>query len=205
MTEPSAQQIDDAGDVDSTPSPASSLSPYDEFVITDAPLPDHSATAEDEVSPGSRSSERTERLKALSGGLSSGRRGRPRKENADKIAKTPKRVPAMPRGGLTKQLEQLYVGAGMALLLKDPACGMAVIEAAPQCAATLNTLAEKNPAVRRVLLALCNTSAIGAVVMAHAPILWAISKHHVPAVRDSNMADMLDGFFKPAPAETDAA
>jgi hypothetical protein len=101
----------------------------------------------------------------------------------------------MPRGGLTKQLEQLYVGAGMALLFKDPECGVAIIEAAPKCAETLNTLAEKNPAVRRVLLALCNTSTIGAVVMAHAPILWALSKHHVPAVRDSNIVGMIDGIL----------
>lgn len=192
MTETDVRPTGDTGEVTSSPSP---VSPYDEFVITDAPLPDHSQTPDEDAALSTRSPERTDRLKSLTGGLSAGRRGRPRKEAAPKPAKVPKRVPPMPRGGFTEQLEQLYVGVGMALLLKDPECGMAVIEAAPQCAKTLNALAEKNPAVRRILIALTQSSAIGAVVIAHAPILWAISKHHVPAVRDSNIVSLVDGLL----------
>lgn len=201
--EPDARH-DGAGEVESVPSPVPS--PQDLFVITNAELPDHTVTPEDsDDALTARSTERTESLKALAGAISTRRPGRPRKEKAEKTPSAPKRVPAMPRGGLTKQLEQLYVGVGMALLFKDPDCGVAIIEAAPKCAETLNTLAEKNPAVRRVLLALCNTSAIGAVVMAHAPILWAISKHHVPAVRDSNLPELLDSFFKTDSTEESAA
>lgn len=199
-TEPPAQQTGDAGEVTS-PSPAS---PYDEFVITDAPLPDHTVTPDDEVSPGNRSSERSAKLLSLTDGMRK-KSTRATKEKAERPARTPKRVPPMPRGGLTKQLEQLYVGAGMALLIKDAECGMAVIGAAPKCAETLNALAEKNPAVRRVLLALCNTSALGAVVMAHAPILWAVSKHHVPAVRDASFTALVDGLMSANTTEADAA
>ena len=201
MTEPSPQQTGDAGEVTS-PSPAS---PFDEFVITDAPLPDHSVTEDDELAPGKRTNERSAKLLSLTDGMRKNSSRTPRKEKAERPARAPKRVPPMPRGGLTKQLEQLYVGVGMALLIKDAECGMAIIGAAPKCAETLNTLAEKNPTVRRILLALCNTSALGAVVMAHAPILWAVSKHHVPAVRDANFTALVDGLMSSNSQETDAA
>lgn len=171
--------------------PPSSPTPYDEFVIVDAPMPDHTATENDDDTLSSRSPERTEKLRALTG-MRSSRKPRDTEKTPPK-AKAPKRAVPMPRGGFTKELEQLYVGVGMALLLKDPECGTAVIQAAPRCAETLNNLAAQNPAVRRILVALTQSSAIGAVVIAHAPILWALAKHHVPAVRDSGITGLIDG------------
>lgn len=187
MTEPTAPQVS----ADGAPANGAPSAATDEFVITDAPLPDHSLSGDDEELLTSRSADRTERLKALA----TGKRGpgRPRKESTSRPTdKAPKRVAAMPRGGFTKQLEQLYVGIGMAVLFRDPECGTAIIEAAPKCAETLNALAEKNPAVRRILLAITQSSAIGAVVIAHAPILWALAKHHVPAVKDSGVVGLID-------------
>lgn len=93
-------------------------------------------------------------------------------------------VPAMPRGGLKSALTQMYTGIGMAVMPFDPACGRVVIENAESCAAALDELAKTNPAVRRVLLSLVTTSAWGAVIMAHAPILMAVAMHHVPALRE---------------------
>lgn len=98
--------------------------------------------------------------------------------------KTPKPMPKTPVGGLRKPLEDMYTGMGMMLMPFDPSCGKVIIEAAPRCAETLDDLAKTNPAVRRILISLVTTSALGAVIMAHAPILMAIAMHHIPALRE---------------------
>ena len=101
-----------------------------------------------------------------------------------KAAKKAKPVPPAPRGGLRKPLEDMYTGMGMMLMPFDASCGKVIIDAAPRCAETLDELAKTNPAVRRILISLVTTSALGAVIMAHAPILMAIAMHHVPALRE---------------------
>ncbi len=101
-----------------------------------------------------------------------------------KAAKPKKPVPPTPRGGLRQPLEDLYTGMGMLLMPFDANCGKIIIDAAPRCAETLDELAKTNPAVRRILISLITTSALGAVIMAHAPILMAIAMHHVPALRE---------------------
>jgi hypothetical protein len=118
-------------------------------------------------------------------------------------------VPAMPRGGLKPALAQMYTGIGMAVMPFDPACGRVVIENAESCAAALDELAKTNPAVRRVLLSLVTTSAWGAVIMAHAPILMAVAMHHVPALREKQekmvgeMAEMFANGFGQQNGETE--
>lgn len=107
-----------------------------------------------------------------------------RKAAAPKAAKPKKPVPPTPRGGLRQPLEDLYTGMGMMLMPFDANCGKIIIDAAPRCAETLDDLAKTNPAVRRILISLLTTSALGAVIMAHAPILMAIAMHHVPALRE---------------------
>jgi hypothetical protein len=62
-------------------------------------------------------------------------------------------------------------------------CANAVIKSAEQCARSLDELAYTNDAVRRVLYGLIQTSAIGAVIIAHGPILLAVMVHHVPAIQ----------------------
>lgn len=90
----------------------------------------------------------------------------------------------MPKGGLKPALAQMYTGIGMAVMPFDPACGRVIIENAGSCAESLDELAKTNPAVRNLLISLVTTSAWGAVIMAHAPILMAIAMHHVPALRE---------------------
>lgn len=107
-----------------------------------------------------------------------GKKTRPERE------KKTRTMPPMPRGGLKPALTQMYTGIGMAVMPFDPACGRVIIENAETCAASLDELAKTNPAVRRVLISLVTTSAWGAVIMAHAPILMAVAMHHVPALRD---------------------
>lgn len=97
--------------------------------------------------------------------------------------KTPS-VKPMPKGGLKPALAQLYAGIGMSVMPFDASCGRVIIENADSCAQSLDDLAKTNPALRNLLISLVTTSAYGAVIMAHAPIIMAIAMHHVPALRD---------------------
>lgn len=101
--------------------------------------------------------------------------------------KTP--VPKTRPGALVEPIEQIYTTIGALWSPFDPVCGGAVIASAHNCAQTLDDLAQRNDAVRRALLALTQTSAIGAVAVAHAPIALAVATHHVPAVA-AMQADM---------------
>lgn len=96
------------------------------------------------------------------------------------------RKPAIPRrkGMFVQPLTQMYVGMGMILMPVDPVCANAVMQSAEQCAKSLDDLAYQNDAVRRALFAITQTSAVGAVIFAHLPILAAVMMHHVPAVQN---------------------
>jgi hypothetical protein len=113
----------------------------------------------------------------------------------------------LPRGGLKGPLTQLYVGAGMSLMPFDPACGRVVIENAEKCAEALDELAKTNTAVRNFLISICTTSAWGAVLMAHAPIIMAVAMHHIPALKNKQekmvgeFAEMMANGFQ-APKES---
>lgn len=101
-------------------------------------------------------------------------------------AKEPKPVPPKPRvGQLVKPLTDLYTTIGTMMVPFDQPCGMAIIQNAEPCAKALEQLARENPAVRRALLALVETSIWGQVLAAHAPIMISIAMHHVPAIRNS--------------------
>ena len=126
------------------------------------------------------------------------------KKRSSKRASKPRAVkpmPKAPQGGLRRPLEDMYTGLGMMMMPFDAHCGKIVIDAAPRCAETLDELAKTNPAVRRILISLVTTSALGAVIMAHAPILMAIAMHHVPALREkqekmvSEFAEMMANGF----------
>lgn len=129
-----------------------------------------------------------------------------RKATTESKPKKSKPVPPAPRGGLRTPLEDMYTGLGMMLMPFDPHCGKIIIDAAPRCAETLDDLAKTNPAVRRILISLVTTSALGAVIMAHAPIIMAIAMHHVPALKErqekmvGEFAEMMaNGFNLPDP------
>lgn len=118
-----------------------------------------------------------------------------------KKRKLPKPAPAHPKGGLIEPLENMYVSIGMVVLSFDPHCGNTIIENANACAKSLDDLAKRNPAVRRVLMRLISTSALGAVITAHAPIMMAIAMHHVPALQKNQeqfVGQMFEQFTKEA-------
>jgi len=114
-----------------------------------------------------------------------------------KTPKRPKAVPAAPRGGILKPLEELYTGLGMMMMPFDPSCAKVIIDNAETCAKTLNDMANVNPALRRILISLLSSSAIGAVIMAHVPIVMTIAMHHIPALKakqEKMVADMAEMF-----------
>ena len=94
-----------------------------------------------------------------------------------------KPTPRAKKGQFVEPLTELYVGIGTMLMAVDPVCANAIVVAAPQCAESLDQLAYQNDAVRRALVSLTQTSAVGVVMFAHMPIILAIVMHHVPAAK----------------------
>lgn len=121
---------------------------------------------------------------------------------AEKLADKP--LPPKRKGQFVKPLEQLYVGVGMSLILIDPTCAAAIMNSANKCAVSIDELAYVNPQVRRIVAALLDTSAIGAVVFAHMPIMLAVVLHHVPGVADTPLGAMA-AMMTQTPPETDNA
>lgn len=108
---------------------------------------------------------------------------------SERRSKPKKTAPNYPKEGYTKALEELYASIGALLLPFDQSCGIAVIEAAPECAKTLDELSKNNPTLRRIIVGIMTTNAWGAVIMAHTPIIMAIVSHHVIRETDSNKDD----------------
>lgn len=100
-----------------------------------------------------------------------------------KSAPRKKPLPRKSKGQFVEPLTELYVGIGTMLMMADPVCARAIIEAAPECAKSLDELAYQNDAVRRALISLTQTSAVGMVLFAHMPIIMAVTFHHVPKAR----------------------
>jgi hypothetical protein len=118
----------------------------------------------------------------------------PRPSWQDKLAgrkvpraeRPPKPVPPKPKAGtLVKPFTDLYTSVGTMILPFDQVCGMAVINNAEDCAKALDSAARENPAMRRVLLGLIQTSIWGQLIAAHLPIMMAIAMHHVGPVKEA--------------------
>ncbi len=108
----------------------------------------------------------------------------------DKAEDTPRpvrRKPTIPKrkGQFVQPLTQMYAGLAMVLMPIDPVCANAIMQSASRCAESLDALAYQNDAVRRALHALTQTSAMGAVIIAHAPILMAVAMHHSPVIQNA--------------------
>jgi hypothetical protein len=89
------------------------------------------------------------------------------------------------KGQFVEPLMKLYASVGAAVMIADPICGTAIVTSAESCAKTLDDLAYQNEAVRRALYSLTTTSYLGAVLVAHLPIIMAVVMHHVPAAQQA--------------------
>jgi len=87
-------------------------------------------------------------------------------------------VPPSKKGEFVDDITMFYTTIGMGVALKDQQCGTAIVQSAPGIAEAWDKLAESNPAVRKALRTLTKSTAIGAVIAAHAPVLMAIGAHH---------------------------
>lgn len=107
-------------------------------------------------------------------------------DRPEKTPRTTKRK-AIPKrkGQFVQPLTALYTSVGIMLMPFDAVCGKAVVTSAEDCARSLDELAYQNDAVRRVVYALVQTSTLGAVIAAHAPILMAVAIHHIPSVQNA--------------------
>ena len=94
-----------------------------------------------------------------------------------------KTTPRAKKGQFIQPLTELYTAMGTMLLPFDPVCANAVLSSAESCAESLDNLAYQNESVRRALISLTQTSAVGVVIFAHLPILMAVLMHHVPAAQ----------------------
>lgn len=113
-------------------------------------------------------------------------------------------IAPMPRGGIAAPMAALYVKTGKLVKTWDVGCGNILIVSAEDCGKAWEELAKRNPQVRRVILALLNTSAMGDLMIAHAPIFAAVAIHHVPVVRtmmEKMAGDAAEMFAKMAAEE----
>lgn len=96
---------------------------------------------------------------------------------------------------LKREIERLYANIGTAVFMFDPVCGSAFLTNAEKMAESMEELARKDPRVKRTLEKMLETSTIGMVVAAHAPLLATLVTHHVPTFRErflSRATEMMD-------------
>ena len=128
----------------------------------------------------------------------------PKKRGRGRSPKETKPAPPKRRGQFKQPLTQMYAGIGTFLAIQDPVCGKAVLESAEKCAETLDDWAYQNPAVRRALASLTETSAVTAVIMAHAPIVMTVLMHHSPAAQKA-LGGMNNGKSVPDPSDSEGS
>lgn len=101
-----------------------------------------------------------------------------------------KPAPRAKKGAFVEPLTELYTTLGMMLMPFDSQCANVVMKSAEQCAQSMDELAYQNESVRRALTAITQTSAWGAVIFAHMPIIMAVVMHHGPGGMTTAMTNM---------------
>jgi predicted nucleic acid-binding Zn ribbon protein len=135
---------------------------------------------------------------------------RPRKANRQPRNAPPALIAAIPnkKGQFIEPLMKLYGGLGAMVMIADPVCGTAIVSSAQKCAETIDQLAYENESVRRLAWMLTRTSTAGMVIVAHLPIIMAMTMHHIPSAQQAfGMlgANMMEEFLKQTtPADGDA-
>lgn len=113
-------------------------------------------------------------------------------------------VAAQKKDEFVQPLTELYTLVGTVTFVVDQRVAETVIAQAPACAQSLNDLAAKNPEVRKALRSLTQASAMGAVVVAHAPIAVAVmaSVTERRAAHPSNEQDSPNERIRPSSVAT---
>lgn len=104
-----------------------------------------------------------------------------------------KPAPRAKKGAFVEPLTELYSTLAIMLMPFDAQCANVVMKSAEQCAQSMDELAYQNESVRRALTAITQTSAWGAVIFAHMPIIMAVVMHHGPGGMTTAMTNMFAG------------
>lgn len=104
------------------------------------------------------------------------------------------------KGQFVEPVTRFYAMIGAGVAIRDPQCGLAIMQAAPDAAKAWDEIAYKNEAVRRALWALAQTTTFGELFAAHVPILLAVGVHHIPKMR--MVFENLQQQFNPATGES---
>lgn len=109
----------------------------------------------------------------------------PRKQRATEPPSSP--------GEFVEPIADFYRFAAMAAMPFDPVCSMVILETesregaknfgkdrAQICAEALDDAAQKSPQLRKFLRMATTGGVWGAVIAAHAPIIFAVVSHHTP-------------------------
>jgi hypothetical protein len=111
------------------------------------------------------------------------------KPGAVPVPKVPKPEPPQLPAVAKDAISQLYVFAGMGLTPFKPTVGVALANSADDCAKAWMELAKTNPAVRRAILSMLQTSAWGGLAIAHLPILYALMQPNPAGVKEVTPVD----------------
>lgn len=114
-----------------------------------------------------------------------------KKPRATRQRKKP--APRAKKGAFVEPLTELYSTLAIMLMPFDAQCADVVMKSAEQCAQSMDELAYQNESVRRALTAITQTSAWGAVIFAHMPIIMAVVMHHGPGGMTTAMTNMFAG------------
>lgn len=144
---------------------------FDPETIVSVPVPDHLASGEDETPPPPPPAE--PRRKRLLGAPKPGTRDNGFRRDR-KIATEPKPLPPIPRNGFAPGIEKMYATLAMGVMPIDMDFGVAIMNVAPEAAKAWDELARRNDTVRRLLVAMMETSAWGAVFAAHMPLFMLV-------------------------------
>jgi hypothetical protein len=82
-----------------------------------------------------------------------------------------KPLPPIPRSGFAPSVEKMYGNLAVAVMPFDMELASAIVQVAPDAAKAWDELARQNEVVRRVLVSMMQTTAVGAVIAAHVPIM----------------------------------
>jgi hypothetical protein len=91
-----------------------------------------------------------------------------------------KPAPRAKKGAFVEPLTQIYALLGGVMMPFDQHCAGVIVASAESCATAMDELAYQNESVRRALTSLTTGSAMGAVLVAHLPIIMAVVSHHGP-------------------------
>ncbi len=145
--------------------------PDETFNVTAVPIPDHLASGDaDEPPPIPQpaSAGAPKRKRILGGTRDNGTR-------ADrKIHKEPKPLPRIPNNGFAPGIEKMYLTIAMGVMPLDMELGVAIANIAEDAAKAWDELARRNDTVRRIIVAMMETTAVGAVFAAHMPIMLLV-------------------------------